>query len=73
MIFARSFGFSPSIQTFIAGAEWNRFSFPFEKFGTDGHDIWGIGTDGHDIWGIFIGGPIQKGKFVLYIDNIRLE
>jgi len=42
MIFARSFGFSPSIQTFIAGAEWNRFSFPFEKFGTDGHDIWGI-------------------------------
>ena len=63
MIFARSFGFSPSIQTFIAGAEWNRFSFPFEKFGTDGHDIWGI----------FIGGPIQKGKFVLYIDNIRLE
>jgi imidazolonepropionase-like amidohydrolase len=63
MIFCRSFGFSPSILTFVAGTEWKKFTFPFEKFGTEGYDIWGI----------FIGGPIKKGKFALQVDDFRLE
>jgi imidazolonepropionase-like amidohydrolase len=63
MIFCRSFGFSPAILTFVAGTEWKKFLLPFEKFGTEGHDIWGI----------FIGGPIKKGKFTLQIDDVRLE
>ncbi|MFQ6037504.1 MAG: amidohydrolase family protein [Candidatus Aminicenantales bacterium] len=63
MIFARSFGFSPAILTFVACREWEKFTFPFERFGTEGHDIWGI----------FIGGPIKEGPFALQIDDVRLE
>lgn len=30
MIFAQSFGYEPVSQTFTAGAEWKRFTLPFE-------------------------------------------
>lgn len=63
MIFAQSFGFIPRVQAFEAGPEWTEYDFPFEKFGSDGHDIMGI----------FIGASNNSGEFMLQIDNVRLK
>jgi hypothetical protein len=63
MIFAQSLGYMPSIQTFVAGSEWKQYTFPFEKFNTDAHDLTGL----------FFGSGSELGEFTLYIDNVRLE
>jgi imidazolonepropionase-like amidohydrolase len=63
MFFAESFGFIPATRPFTAETEWALYSFPFENFGTDGHDLMGI----------FIGGAPEMGDFQLLIDDIRLE
>ena len=64
MFFTESGGRMPSQQTFEAGPEWKRFSFPFAAFnGTDGHDISAI---------LFVGGP-APGKFDFRVDEIKLE
>jgi imidazolonepropionase-like amidohydrolase len=64
MFFTASGGRMPSLQTFAAGPEWKRLSFPFTAFnGTDGHDISAI---------LFVGGP-EAGKFDFQIDEIKLE
>jgi imidazolonepropionase-like amidohydrolase len=64
MFFTESGGRMPSQQTFAAGPEWKRVSFPFSAFsGTDGHDIAAI---------LFVGGP-EAGKFEFQIDEIKLE
>jgi imidazolonepropionase-like amidohydrolase len=64
MFFTESGGRMPSQQTFAAGPEWKRVSFPFSVFnGTDGHDVAAI---------LFVGGP-EAGKFDFQIDEIKLE
>jgi imidazolonepropionase-like amidohydrolase len=64
MFFTESGGRMPSQETFAAGAEWKRISFPFSAFsGTDGHDISAI---------LFVGGP-AAGQFDFQIDEIRLQ
>jgi imidazolonepropionase-like amidohydrolase len=64
LVFTASGGRTPAQQTFVAGSEWQKISFPFAAFhGTDGHDISAI---------LFVGGP-AAGKFNLQIDDIRLE
>jgi imidazolonepropionase-like amidohydrolase len=64
MFFTESGGRMPSQQTFDAGPEWKRVSFPFSAFsGTDGHDITAI---------LFVGGP-AAGKFDFQIDEVKLE
>lgn len=63
MIFAKSLGYTPAMQNFKSTSEWKEYSFTFEKFGIDGSSIMGI----------FIGGAPDKGDFILYIDNVRLE
>ncbi len=62
MIFTQSSGQSPLIQNFHPETYWKEYSFTFKKFGTDGSDIYGI----------FIGSSVEKGKFSLQIDDIRL-
>jgi imidazolonepropionase-like amidohydrolase len=64
MIFAKSLGFQPAIQTFTAGSEWKQFSFPLKSFN---------GTDGHDLIGVFFGSSPTVGKFDLCIDDVRFE
>ena len=63
MIFAKSFGYQPAIQTFAAGAEWKQFTFPLQSFHTDGHDLMGV----------FFGSSPAPGKFDLAIDDVRFE
>jgi len=64
LLFTESGGRMPSQQTFDAGPEWKRVSFPFTAFsGTDGHDVSAI---------LFVGGP-AAGKFDFQIDEIKLE
>jgi imidazolonepropionase-like amidohydrolase len=64
MFFTESGGRMPSQQTFDAGPQWKRVTFPFTAFnGTDGHDISAI---------LFVGGP-AAGKFDFQVDEIKLE
>jgi imidazolonepropionase-like amidohydrolase len=64
MIFAKSFGYQPAIQTFTAGAEWKQFTFTLKSFN---------GSDGHDLMGVFFGSSPTPGKFELSIDDVRFE
>ena len=60
----RAKGFAPLTQTFVAGAEWKEYAFPFSAFG---------GIDGHDLMAvIFAGGP-TPGPFSFRIDDIRFR
>ena len=63
MIFAQSLGFTPAMENFKSTSEWEEYTFPFEKFGTDGSDLMGI----------FIGGSLEEGKFKIKVDNVRLK
>jgi len=64
MFFTQGGGRMPGAQTFTAGPEWKKISFPFSAFdGTDGHDVRGI---------MFVGGP-AAGKFDFQIDQVELQ
>jgi Complex I intermediate-associated protein 30 (CIA30) len=64
LVFTASGGRMPAQQTFEAGKEWKKITFPFSDFnGTDGHDIAAI---------LFVGGP-AAGKFDFQIDEIKLD
>ncbi len=64
LVFAESKGFAPLTQTFVAGADWKEYAFPFSAFG---------GIDGHDLMAvIFAGGP-TPGPFSFRIDDIRFR
>lgn len=64
LVFTTSGGRIPAQQTFTAGTDWKKYSFPFSTFnGTDGHDISAI---------LFVGGP-KPGKFDFQVDDISLE
>lgn len=62
MVFAKSLGYTPSVLTFEAGPDWEKFEFDFEKFRTDGKDLMGI----------YFGGS-RPGDFTLFIDNVMLK
>jgi Amidohydrolase family/Complex I intermediate-associated protein 30 (CIA30) len=64
MLFAKTFGFQPAVETFTAGPEWKHFAFPLKDFN---------GTDGHDLIGVFFGSSPGPGKFELWIDDVRFE
>lgn len=64
MIFAESKGYTPQIQSFVAGSEWKEYVYPLSAFG---------GIDGHDIMALmFVGGP-QAGPFAFQIDGVRFR
>jgi hypothetical protein len=63
MIFSKSKGMLPMVQTFVAGAEWAEVTMPWKSFGTDGKDIMAI---------IFAGGP-QGGTFAFQVDEVALR
>jgi hypothetical protein len=63
MIFAQSFGYEPVGQSFMAGPDWKKFTFPLKSF---------KGTDGHDLMGVFLGSS-TPGSFHLLIDDVRFE
>jgi len=64
MLFAKSLGFQPAIKSFVAGAEWKRFTFRISEFG---------GMDGSDLTGILFAGGPAPGQFVLQIDDVVLS
>jgi hypothetical protein len=49
--------------TFVAGAEWKQYTFPFSAFETDGGDLTGVG---------FIRAG-QPGKFQFQIDQVEIR
>ena len=64
MIFAQSKGYTPLMQTFVAGPDWKEYVFPLSAFG---------GTDGHDLMALmFVGGP-QPGPFAFQVDDVRFR
>jgi hypothetical protein len=63
MIFSAKLGYQPAIQTFVAGPEWKQVTLTLASFGVDGSDIMAF---------VWAAGP-KTGKFVLGLDNIRLQ
>jgi ABC-type uncharacterized transport system permease subunit len=64
MLFSASRGQIPASQSFVAGPEWKRCSFPISSFqGMDGHDLEGL---------LFSGGP-APGKFAFQIDQVGIR
>jgi hypothetical protein len=63
LVFTRSLGFIPAVQTFSVRPEWAEYVFPWEKFKLEGYDITGI----------FIGAYQEHGDFSLQIENVRLK
>ena len=63
MYFTASGGNIPMLATFVAGADWKHYDFPFSTFGeSDGKDVEAI---------LFSGGP-EIGKFSFEIDEVGL-
>jgi beta-glucosidase len=60
---AANAGQMPAIKTFVAGTEWQRFSFPIASFATDGGDVTGIA---------FARGQ-EPGKFEFMIDQVEIK
>jgi imidazolonepropionase-like amidohydrolase len=63
-VFAESKGNAPSTQTFVAGAEWKEYVFPFSAF---------RGIDGHGLMAIIFGGGPAPGAFDFRIDNVSVR
>lgn len=63
-VFAANKGYTALTQTFVAGAEWKEYVFPFSAF---------AGIDGHDIMAIIFGGGPSAGPFEFRIDNVNLR
>jgi imidazolonepropionase-like amidohydrolase len=63
MYFTASGGYTPQVETFVAGTAWKHYSFPFSKFG---------GSDGHDVQAILFSGGPEIGKFSFQIDEVGL-
>ncbi len=61
MFFTKKQGMIPSIKTFAAGPDWQKYSFPFADF---------AGTNGNDVLGIFFGGT-SAGDFAFQIDEVE--
>jgi len=53
--------FRPALKSFVAGAEWKRFTFRISEFG---------GMDGSDLTGILFAGGPAPGRFALQIDDV---
>lgn len=64
MLFARSLGFQPAVKSFVAGAEWKRFTFRVSEFG---------GMDWSDLTGVLFAGGPAPGQFVFQIDDVVLS
>jgi hypothetical protein len=62
LLFTISGGQIPAQASFLAGPTWERHSFSFSEFGTDGHDVNSI----------FIGAQ-SLGAFEFQIDGVRFE
>jgi imidazolonepropionase-like amidohydrolase len=62
MLFCKSNGYMPKVQTFVVTPEWKNVTMAFEAFETDGHDIMGI----------FFGSSVA-GRCDLSIDDVRLD
>jgi hypothetical protein len=56
-------GNMPATTTFVAGPEWQQYTFPFSKFETDGSDLSGLG---------FVLAQ-QPGKFQFEIDQLEIK
>jgi beta-glucosidase len=52
----------PAIKTFVAGPEWQQFSFPISSFETDGHDITNLAF-----------AQSAVGKFAFEIDQVEIK
>lgn len=63
MVFARSKGMMPMMQSFVAGPEWQEHAMSWTSFGTDGADVMAV---------IFAGGP-TPGTFTFQVDEIALR
>lgn len=59
---ASTTGQMPAFKTFVAGAEWQQFSFPISAFATDGSDITGLAFS-----------HAQPGKFQFVLDELEIK
>lgn len=63
LLFTRSGGQEPAIQTFTADSEWREHIFSWSDFnGSDGSDVMGIAV---------VGGP-EAGPYEIWIDQVKL-
>ncbi len=53
----------PAFKTFVAGPEWEQYSFPISSFATDGSDLTGLA----------FAGAQQPGKFEFEIDQVEIK
>lgn len=64
MLFAESPQAMPEILSFVAGSQWQKFSFTFTQFGKIG---------GHDLLGVLFAADRTPGQFAFHIDDVRFE
>lgn len=62
MLFSQGTLTTPATIPFNAGAEWERFSFPYTQFGA---------VDGHDLLGVLFTASPTPGTFAFQIDDVR--
>jgi imidazolonepropionase-like amidohydrolase len=64
MLFVQSRGYTPLVQTFVAGPEWTEHTIPFSAFsGIDGKGLMAV---------IFAGGP-TPGAFAFQVDQVGFQ
>jgi imidazolonepropionase-like amidohydrolase len=64
LLFTENLGFTPAVQTFVAGADWAEITYPLSSF--SGADISGVRR-------IVFSGGSEPGEFVFQIDEVRFR
>jgi imidazolonepropionase-like amidohydrolase len=64
MLFFQARGFTPSVQSFVATADWQQHRYLLKDFD---------GCDGNGLMGLFFGGGAEAGPFELQIDDVRFD
>ncbi|HET9228367.1 MAG TPA: hypothetical protein VFR31_16955, partial [Thermoanaerobaculia bacterium] len=63
LLFATSLGRMPSMKSFEAGPEWQKYTFPLSDF---------PGIDPSGLMGVFFGVSPATRKFEIRVDDVRL-
>jgi hypothetical protein len=64
LLFTKNLGFTPAVQTFVAGPDWAEFTYPLSSF--SGADVSGVRR-------VAFSGGSEPGEFAFQIDEVRFR